>query len=60
MESCGSVSDFSRRLALGDAEVEVLVHGTDANNARIIQGCAQGAVGQWVKRARGRKGKRRR
>jgi ABC-2 type transport system permease protein len=43
-------SDFSRHLALGDAEVQVLVHGTDANNARIIQGYAQGAVGQWVAR----------
>jgi ABC-2 type transport system permease protein len=43
-------SDFSRRLALGDADVQVLVHGTDANNARIIQGYAQGAVGQWAAR----------
>ena len=31
----------------GDAEVQVLVHGTDANTARIIQGYAQGAVAQW-------------
>lgn len=38
--------DFSRHLALGDAEVQVLVHGTDANSARIIEGYAQGAVGQ--------------
>ena len=27
--------DFARRLSLGDAEVQVLVHGTDANKARI-------------------------
>jgi pyoluteorin transport system permease protein len=40
--------DFARRLALGDAQVQVLVHGTDANNARIIEGYAQGAVGQWA------------
>lgn len=39
--------DFARRLALGDAEVQILVHGTDANRARIIQRYAQGAVGQW-------------
>ena len=39
--------DFARHLRLGDAEVQVLVHGTDANTARIIQGYAQGAVGQW-------------
>ena len=36
-------SDFSRRLAAGDAEVQILRHGTDANRARIIEGYAQGA-----------------
>ncbi len=40
--------DFSRRLSIGDAEVQMLVHGVDANHARIIQGYAQGAVGQWA------------
>jgi ABC-2 type transport system permease protein len=43
-------SDFSRHLHQGDAEVELLVHGTDANRARIIQGYAQAAVGQWAAR----------
>jgi ABC-2 type transport system permease protein len=42
--------DFARRLSLGDAEVQILLHGTDANRARIIQGYAQGAVGQWMAR----------
>src|SRR6185436_8103181 len=42
--------DFGRRLAVGDAEVQVLVHGVDANHARIIQSYAQGAVGQWMAR----------
>jgi ABC-2 type transport system permease protein len=42
--------DFARHLILGDAEVQVLVHGTDANRARIIQGYAQGAVAQWAAR----------
>jgi ABC-2 type transport system permease protein len=42
--------DFARNLALGEAAVEVLVHGTDANRARIIQTYAQGAVGQWAAR----------
>jgi ABC-2 type transport system permease protein len=41
-------SDFARRLASGDAEVQLLVHGVDANRARIIQGYAEGAVGQWA------------
>jgi len=43
-------SDFSRNLALGDAPVQLLVHGTDANTARIIQGYVQGALGQWAAR----------
>jgi ABC-2 type transport system permease protein len=43
-------SDFSRRLQFGDAPVQVLIHGTDANRARIIQGYIQGAIGQWLAR----------
>jgi ABC-2 type transport system permease protein len=42
--------DFGRNLNLGRAEVQVLVHGTDANRARIIQIYAQSAVGQWSAR----------
>jgi ABC-2 type transport system permease protein len=42
--------DFARGLSLGDAEVQVLVHGTDANRARIIQNYAQGVVSQWAAR----------
>jgi ABC-2 type transport system permease protein len=42
--------DFTRHLALGDAEVQLLVHGTDANHARIVQVYAQGAIGQWAAR----------
>jgi ABC-2 type transport system permease protein len=42
--------DFSRHLELGDAEVQILVHGTDANRARIIQVYAESAVGQWAAR----------
>ncbi|HEY7862836.1 MAG TPA: ABC transporter permease [Thermoanaerobaculia bacterium] len=41
-------SDFSRRLALGQAEAQILLHGIDANRARIIQGYARGAIGQWA------------
>jgi ABC-2 type transport system permease protein len=40
-------SDFSRQLMLGNASVQVLVRGTDANTARIIQGYAQGALAKW-------------
>jgi len=49
-------SDFARRVELGSAEIQVIVHGTDANTARISLGYAQGAVGTWLAReaARGR------
>lgn len=43
-------SDFTRRLLLGEGEVQVLVHGTDANTARIIQVYVEGALGQWAAR----------
>ncbi len=43
-------SDFARQLNLGNAEVQVLVNGTDANRARIIQVYAEGALGQWAAR----------
>ena len=39
--------DFARDLSLGNAEVQILVHGVDANRARIIQRYAEGAIGQW-------------
>jgi len=40
-------ADFSRRLAAGHADVQLLVHGGDANRARIIESYVQGAVGAW-------------
>jgi len=42
--------DFARRLSAGDGVAQVLVYGTDANRARIIEGYAQGAIGQWSAR----------
>jgi ABC-2 type transport system permease protein len=43
--------DFSRQERLGGAEVQVIVHGTDANRARIMQAYAQGALMQTQARA---------
>ena len=40
-------SDFSRRWHLGEAEIQILVNGTDANQARIMQAYAQGPVALW-------------
>jgi len=42
--------DFSRRINQGSGEVQILVHGSDANQARIVQNYAQAAVGQWTAR----------
>jgi ABC-2 type transport system permease protein len=43
-------SDFARRVQAGDAQVQLVVHGSDANRARIIQGYAQGALAAWAAR----------
>jgi ABC-2 type transport system permease protein len=51
-------ADFSRKVAAGDADVQLIVHGGDANRARIIEGYVQGVVGTWAARlaAQGRAG----
>ncbi|HWZ63151.1 MAG TPA: ABC transporter permease [Steroidobacteraceae bacterium] len=40
-------SDYSRRWHSGVAEIQILVDGTDANQARIMQGYAEGPVSLW-------------
>ena len=40
-------ADFERRVNSGSAQVQVLLHGGDANRARIIQGYVQGAIQAW-------------
>ncbi|HVX74913.1 MAG TPA: ABC transporter permease [Bradyrhizobium sp.] len=42
--------DFARRLNQGTADVQLLVYGTDANRARIIETYAQAAIAQWSAR----------
>jgi len=49
-------SDFARRLHAGGAEVQILVNGSDANQARIMQGYAQGVVALWSAAQDGSKG----
>ncbi len=43
-------SDFARNAAAGNGEVQVVLHGTDANTARIIEGYALGAIGTAAQR----------
>ena len=52
-------SDFSTKLAKEfQAEVQLVLNGTDANRARLIQGYGQGTIGKWLelRRARGEGG----
>lgn len=41
-------SDFAERLAAGDAAVQVIVDGVDANQARLIQGYARGVIASFA------------
>lgn len=41
-------SDFSRQLAAGNATIQLLANGVDANRGRIMQGYARGALAQWA------------
>lgn len=51
-------SDFSRRLAAGNAQIQLLVHGSEASRATIIRNYLNGALSQWALRQtdRGAKG----
>ena len=40
-------SDFSRRWHRGEADVQIVVNGTDANQARIMQAYAGGPIAEW-------------
>ncbi len=40
-------SDFTRRWHLGEAQIQILVNGTDPNQARIMQAYAEAPVAQW-------------
>jgi ABC-2 type transport system permease protein len=42
--------NFGRNAAAGTGAVQIIVNGTDANTARIIQGYAQGTIGQAIVR----------
>ncbi len=45
--------DFSRRLAAGDARVQLIVNGSDANTARIVEGYVGAVVSAWAAREAG-------
>ena len=41
-------SDFSRRLRVGDAHLQLILHGADANTARTVQGYVQSSLQAWA------------
>jgi ABC-2 type transport system permease protein len=41
-------NDFSRRLSVGQAKVQLLVHGTEASRAMIIRDYVIAALAQWT------------
>ena len=49
-------NDFSRRLAARNAQVQLLVHGSEASRALIIRSYVAGAIGQWSQRMTDRAG----
>lgn len=49
-------SDFARNLAAGHASIQLIVHGTDANTARIIQGYVANALASWQQKQLDRAG----
>lgn len=50
-------ADFSRRLGRGDAELQVILNGTDANTARILSGYLDGAWQRWLQTVARREGR---
>ena len=40
--------DFSRRLAMGDARIQLVLNGVDSNTANTLEGYVGGAVGKWA------------
>jgi ABC-2 type transport system permease protein len=43
--------DFTRQLGAGQGRLQLVVHGTDAATARVIQGYVGGALAQWALRS---------
>lgn len=48
--------DFSRRLAAGDARIQLLLNGVDSTSASTIEGYVSGAIGTWAQRQADRAG----
>ncbi|MCS0631192.1 ABC transporter permease [Telluria mixta] len=50
--------DFSRRLAAGDARVQLVLNGVDSTTATALEGYVGGAIGTWAQHRQDRGGGR--
>ncbi len=48
--------DFSRKLAAGQAQVQLLLNGVDSNTASAVEGYVDGAIATWAQRQADRTG----
>ncbi|HHA2936051.1 TPA: ABC transporter permease [Stenotrophomonas maltophilia] len=48
--------DFSRRLATGDATIQIVLNGVESTTASAVEGYASGAIGVWAQRQGDRAG----
>jgi ABC-2 type transport system permease protein len=49
-------SDFSRRLAAGDARIQLVLNGVSSTTAQTVEGYVSGAIGTWAQRQADRAG----
>ncbi|PZP59313.1 MAG: hypothetical protein DI546_05080 [Rhizobium sp.] len=48
--------DFSRRLATGDATIQIVLNGVESTTASAVEGYVSGAIGVWAQRQGDRAG----
>ena len=48
--------DFSRRLAAGDARIQLVLNGANSSTAQTVEGYVNGAIGMWAQRQAERAG----
>lgn len=48
--------DFSRRLVLGDARIQLVLNGVDSNTAALVESYVSGAIAAWAQRQADRAG----
>lgn len=48
--------DFSRRLVLGNARIQLLLNGVDSNTATLVESYVSGAIATWARRQADRAG----